>query len=130
MRYCFWDRVRQTIFFVLLGHFLPFYPSNNPEDENFEKMKNGYEDVMILYMCTKNHDHMVYTSWDMGATHNFLSFRVIFYPFTPLLAPRIKNWKKKRYFLFCMSTINKDSSDRRTDRSFCHFGSYFALLSH
>ena len=110
------QRVRQTNFFVLLGQFLPFYPSNKPENEKIEEMKNAYEAVIILYMCTKNHDHMVYTSWDMGATHNFLSFRVIFYPFTPLLAPGIKNWKKKRYFLFCMCTINKDSSDIRLNR--------------
>ena len=48
----------------------------------------------------------------MGATHNILSFWVIFCPFTRLLAPKIKNWKKiRRYFLFCMCTTNKDSWD-------------------
>ena len=29
--------VKQTEFFVLLGTFLPFYPSNNPKHQNFEK---------------------------------------------------------------------------------------------
>ena len=28
-----------TDFFVILGHFLPFYPTNNPKNQNFEKMK-------------------------------------------------------------------------------------------
>ena len=80
-------------------------------------MKNAYEDVIILYTCTKNQGHMVYAFWDMGATHNFLSFWVIFCPFTPLLAPKIKNLKKiRRYFLFCMCTINKDSWDIMRNR--------------
>ena len=41
----------------------------------------------------------------------------MFLPFTPLLAPKIKKWKKIRgYFLFCMCTINKDSWDIRYNR--------------
>ena len=52
----------------------------------------------------------------MGVTHNFLSFWVIFYP-SPLLTPKIKNFKKiRRYFLFRMCTINKDSCDIRHNR--------------
>ena len=32
--------VRQTEFFVILGHFFPFYhPPNNPENQNIEKKK-------------------------------------------------------------------------------------------
>ena len=39
--------VIQTEFFVILSIFLPFYPPNDPENQNFEKMKKmpGY---MIL----------------------------------------------------------------------------------
>ena len=93
-------------------------------------MKNAYEDVIILYTCTKNQGHMVYAFWDMGATHNFLSFWVIFCPFTPLLAPKIKNLKKiRRYFLFCMCTINKDSWDTRHSRQkFLSFWDTFCLF--
>ena len=54
--------VRQTDFFVILGHFLPFYPTNNPKNQDFEKMKRTSGDVIILHMCTKNHDHMMYAS--------------------------------------------------------------------
>ena len=46
--------------FVILGHFLPFYPTN-PKNQNFEKMPG---DIIILHKCTKNHDHMLYCSWN------------------------------------------------------------------
>ena len=55
-------RVTRTEFFVILGHFLALYPSNNPENQNFEKMKKAPGDVIILHTCTKNHDHMTYVS--------------------------------------------------------------------
>ena len=42
-----------------MDHFLPFNPRNNPENKNFEKMKKASGDVIILYMCTENHDHMI-----------------------------------------------------------------------
>ena len=48
--------------FCHLGPFLPFYPPNNPEKQNFEKMKKPSGDVIILHMCTTNHDHMMYAS--------------------------------------------------------------------
>ena len=54
-----------TQLFVILGHFLPFYPTNNPKNQNFEKMKKIPGDIIILHKCTKNHDHMLYWSRDM-----------------------------------------------------------------
>ena len=55
------------------GFFLLFYPINNPQKQNFEKMKKVSGDVIILHVCTKNHDHVVYASWDMECgRHNFL----------------------------------------------------------
>ena len=33
-------------------------PRNNPENQNFDKMKKLLGDIIILYMCTKNHAHM------------------------------------------------------------------------
>ena len=53
---------KQTEFFVILDHFLPFYPPNNPENENFGKMNNKPEDIIILQMCTMNDSHMMYGS--------------------------------------------------------------------
>ena len=40
-------QARQTGFFVILGYFLPFYPSNNPEIQNFQKMKKAPGDIII-----------------------------------------------------------------------------------
>ena len=38
MRY----KAQQTDFFVILGHFLPFYPTNKLKNQNFEKMKKSF----------------------------------------------------------------------------------------
>ena len=101
--------VKQTKFFVILNHFLPFYPSNNRENQNFKKMKKSIWKKSIMssfYTCTKNHNHMMYASWDMEyKRHNFLSFWAIFYPFTPLLTPKIKIWNKcKKTWRHCPIT--------------------------
>ena len=49
-------------FLVILGHFMPFHPPSNPENQTLEKMKTASRDVIILHLCTKNHDHMMYAS--------------------------------------------------------------------
>ena len=58
-------------------------------------------DIIILHMCTKNHNHMRYDSWDtVWGRRRFLSFWAIFCPFTtppPLTTWKIKilkKWKK------------------------------------
>ena len=45
---------QQTEFFVILDCFLHFYPTKNPENQNFEKMKKTSEDIIILQICTIN----------------------------------------------------------------------------
>ena len=59
---------QQTEFFLILDHFLPFYTpspnhphppprqSNNPENQNFEKMKKTTGDIIILHRSIKNYD--------------------------------------------------------------------------
>ena len=48
-------------FFAILSQFLPFYPTNNPKNQNFEKMtKKTSGDIIVLHKCTENHDHMLY----------------------------------------------------------------------
>ena len=37
---------------------------NSPKSQNFEKMKKTSGDIIILHMCTKSYDHMMYSSWD------------------------------------------------------------------
>ena len=48
--------------FDILNCFLPFYPPNNPKNQNLEKMKKTPRDNTILHMCTINDDHMMYGS--------------------------------------------------------------------
>ena len=54
---------------IIFCHFWPFfafYPTNNPKNQNFEKMKKMHRHFIILDKCTKNHDHVLYCSGDMG----------------------------------------------------------------
>ena len=114
MRYGSWDMEQDTEFFVILDHFLSFYSSNNPENQSFEQIKEAYRYVIILHMCTKNHDYMMHASWDMECTwHNFLSFWVIFAclpHYWPQKLKFRKTGKKKPgdNILLSMCTINED----------------------
>ena len=99
--------------FVILDHFLPFYIPNNPENQNFEKMKKAIGDVIILDMRTKNHNHMMYGSWDMKNDRQiFLSFWAIFCPFTSIRTRKSKFWKneKKKYLEISLfyTSVNKN----------------------
>ena len=94
--------MRQTEFFLILDHFLPFYlpPPNNPENQNFVKNGNKYlvpGDIIILHKCTKYDKHMIYGFWDMK--HNRQIFFVIlgqFLPFYPTSNPKNQNFEKKK----------------------------------
>ena len=125
----------QTKCFVILGHFLPFHPLNNPENQNFEKIKNASRDVIILHLCIKNHNQsrcMLSDVWSV--TNNFLSFWTIVCPFTSLLTPKIKIWKKckkirGRIILLHKFTLNEGhmmygSWDLRRN------GQFFVILGH
>ena len=64
-------------------------------------MKNFAGDIIILHMCTKNHNHMMHDSWDTEwDRHKILSFWAIFSPFTsPLKISNIKILKKMKKML-------------------------------
>ena len=50
---------------VIIFHFGPLFailPPNSPKNQSFKKMKKLAEDIIILHMCTKNHNHMIYDS--------------------------------------------------------------------
>ena len=83
MKYGFWD-TNWDIFFCHFGPFLPFYPSNNLENQNLTKMKKASGDVIILHLCPKDHDLMMYASWDMECNrYTFVSIWARrYYPFT------------------------------------------------
>ena len=73
-------------FFVILDHFLPFYPPNNLKNQNFEKLKKIPGDIMILHKCTKNHDHMLYCFLDM-MPNGFNCYFTFWATFFTLLSP-------------------------------------------
>ena len=52
---------REVIFIFHFGLFFSFYPPNSPKNHNFKKVKIYF---IILHMCTKNYDQMIYSSWD------------------------------------------------------------------
>ena len=86
----------ETEFFVILGHFLPYYFSNDQENQNFQKRKKLPGDVILLHVC---HKWWSYDVWFLryGARQIFLSFWTIFCPFTLLRTRKIKplkKWKK------------------------------------
>ena len=124
MRYGSWDRQNFLSFWAI---FYPFYPPNNPENQNFETIKEASWDVIILHMCTNNHDHMMYAPWDMECNrHHFLSLWVIFCPFTPLLTPKIKIWKKcKQIWRYCPFKHMMYGSWEKI-----HDGHFFVILDH
>ena len=48
---------------ISISHLLMNF--EKPKNQNFEKMKKKIAgDIIILHICTKNHNHMRYSSWD------------------------------------------------------------------
>ena len=114
------------------GSFFALSPPKNPKDQ-----------IIILHMCTKHYNHMIYGSWDMEwAGHNFLSFWATFCPFTHLTTQKInilKKFKKRLEILPFYTSIPKTiiicytgpEIWRVTDVIVIfHFGLFFDLLPH
>ena len=105
LRYWTW----WTEFFVILDHFLHFYPPKNLKNQNFEKMKKLSGDIIVLHRCNINDNHMMYGSCEQHR-QNFLSFWTIFCPFTPLTTWKNEEKKMKKIpgdiIIWHMCTIN------------------------
>ena len=61
--------------FLTLDYFLPFY---SPKNHSFDKMKKTTQDIIILYMCTINKNHMMYVFWDIKHDRLFCYFGPFF----------------------------------------------------
>ena len=105
-----------TQFFFILDRFLPFYPTNNSKNQNFEKMKKMSRDIIILHKCTKNRDHMLYCSWEMvrDRCNCYFLFWTILWPFSPLTAPKIL-WSDNVWFLRCVVQWMNERMDGKSD---------------
>ena len=104
--------------FCYFDHFVsfsPFFCPNNSDNQNFEKMKKEKKTWRYYHFTHVYHKWQSYDEWflryGMQWTVDFWQF---FCPFFTLTTQRI--W----------SMIPEIWS--ATDRTFCHFGSFFALL--
>ena len=123
--------------FVILGHFSPFYPTNNPKNENFEKMEKKPPEISPFYTCVPQ----MTPAWCLmfGAQKIlFVIFDFFFYSLTSLTTCnyKIKQKMEKRLqilsFYTCIwqlkiiwRTVPEKWS--ATDNFFSHFRSFFVL---
>ena len=74
-------------------------------------MKKTPGNIIILHMCNKIHDHMLYCSWDMARDRcNYFSSWAIFCHFTFLTAWKIKifkKWKRKPEATIILQSVPK-----------------------
>ena len=68
------DRCNYFSFWAIFCHFTPQQPQKSKLKKKKMKKRPGY--IIILHECTKNHDHMLYCSWDMahGRCNCYFSF--------------------------------------------------------
>ena len=132
MLYCSWDmfRDRCNCYFS----FWAFYPLNSPKNETLMKMKKSPGHIIVLQNCTKNHDHMLYCSWDMACDrcNRFFSFWAIFRPFIPLAAREMKIFDTRGDIILHQCAKNHDdilncSWDMARDTCNCYF-SFWAIF--
>ena len=74
--------------------FFPFYPTNKPQNQNFQREKKNHLEMSTFYTCAPK----IMIIWCMlpeilSTTDIFLSFYAIFCPFTPLTNLKTKIWK-------------------------------------
>ena len=69
-----------------------FHPTNKPENKILKNWRKNPPGDIILHKCAKNHDHMLYCSWDMArdGCNFYFSFWPTFCPFIPVTARKIK----------------------------------------
>ena len=123
--------------FCYSGPFLLFYSPIDPENRNLEKKKKIPDDIIILQTQMTVIWCMVPEIW--SATDRIVYHFGLFFTLLPLNNPKNQNFEKmkknaKRYYHFKhvyhkwqpWSMFLKILS--ATDRIFCHFGLFFALL--
>ena len=89
---------------VIIFHFRPLFallfPKTARKIKILKKWKKLHGDIIILHMCTKNYDQMIYGSWDMvrDRCNCYFSFWTIFYSFNPPPSQpkKSKFWKNEK----------------------------------
>ena len=94
MLYYSWNMVHDVCncYFSFWAIFCPFTPVTPKKWKN-EKVKKVPGEIIILHKCTKNHDHIPYSSRDMmrDVCNCYFSLWANFCPFTPVTPP--PKWK-------------------------------------
>ena len=83
MMYGSWDIERDRQILLSFWTIFCLFTPNNPKSQNFETKKKLQGDIIISHKCTKNHDHMLYCSWDMARDDVIVIYR--FGPFFAIL---------------------------------------------
>ena len=97
MMYGSWDMEHDRQFFVIPDHFLPFYPTMDPQNQNFQKNEKKKNTWRYYHLTNISDSHMMYGSSNMECNgQKFLSFWTVFCPFTPLTTRKITIWKNER----------------------------------
>ena len=88
----------QTEYFVILDHFLPFYPPNNLKNQHFEKMKKATRDVNTFDTYVQKITIIWYMLPDIWSAKDriFSNFRPSFALLPP---PSISSQPRKSKFL-------------------------------
>ena len=84
------DRKKKFFFW---SHFLPFYPTNNSKNPNFEKMIKKPEITIILHLCTTKDNCMMCGSWNIGHDSDFGLFFALL---PPQQLQKSKFWKNEK----------------------------------
>ena len=87
--------VRQKEIFVILGHFFPFQPPDNPENQNFkiEKNTSTYFHFTHLHHQWQSYD-VLFLRYEARQTECFVILDC-FLPFYPPMDPENENFEKK-----------------------------------
>ena len=126
-------------FWPFFALYLPPPPQQQQQlrKPKFEEMKKVSGEVIILNLCNKKHNQIMYAYSDMDCNrHFFVILGFFFCSFTLLLTPEIKwkiNWKKKwktpgDISLWHMCTINQNHMMHGSkDKVFCYFAIFWPL---
>ena len=92
------DRHNFFWFWTIFCLFTPLTPKKIKTTKKKKKKKPEKMpgDIITSYKCTKNHDHMLYCSWDMVCDRYNCFFFILgyFLPFHPHNSPKNENLKK------------------------------------
>ena len=82
--------------FFILCYFLPFYPSNNPKNQNFKKWRKPLK-ISSSYTSVPKIMIICYTVPEIWCVTDIIIFHFgLFLPFYPLTAQKIKISKNKK----------------------------------